>query len=466
MVVEGLDSGFTTSGPAIQMNGGAGNDNLEIAASVQPFSGTFAAQGGTNSVLYLGASTFPTLTTTNVATTITNDSLELSGGFGDLGGVVQGSADYSMSVQRNVNATTSAGTSLTGGVLFSFTATIDAGQQLAIGTDGAGVTLTGGSLTLAVYTDLTNTYVGIAAQNVAGTISLPDLSGTLAAVGLSVNRGPTSGDTPTALNWGSLSATDPLPSSLPTQPGIAISGQMTSLTVLGAFTASANFTFAMQPANVQLGTGTLAGATLITVGLDTTINGSIAGGASIGIAAIEPPTPASGTDSRYWIAVDVTGLSAGFAVGNSLAASVTNVGIQLNEAAGTATDGTAAAPVDWATGVSLNGDTHFNDPVVAGTHTISFGGPTDTVTGSLSNLNLFDVFSGSATFSLTLQTVDLKFGDGTTLTGAPPPDRAARRCDRHHRVARDQPERCRAGGCRIDGADTGDGHGQPDLGGR
>ena len=152
---------------------------------------------------------------------------------------------------------------------------------------------------------------------------------------------------------------------------------MTSVTLLGIFTASADFSFAIQPANVQLPVSDLTGATLITVGLNTLVAGSTTGGAAIGIAAIEPPTPSSGTDSRYWIAVDATGLSAGFALGSSVAAAVGGVTVQVNQAGGQAADGTAASPIDWATAVGLDRDSHYGDSVTAGTIPIDFPGPVD-----------------------------------------------------------------------------------------
>ena len=384
---------------------------------MQPFNGVFAGAGGHNTLLYVGSTTFSTLTTTNVQATVTGESISLDGGF-NLLGLVQGQATLTLSVQTNVGATTSTGASLTGAELLTMSVSVGPGQSITIGPAGTGVTVTSGTLTVAVLTaGSSQTYVGVSAQNVGGTINLPGLTGTLANLNLTVNRGPQIGDTTTALNWGSLTS-DPLPSGFSTQPIVQVSGEMTSVTLLGIFTTSADFSFAIQPANVQLGASNLTGATLITVGLNTLVAGSTTGGAAIGIAAIEPPTPSSGTDSRYWIAVYATGLSAGFALGSSVAAAVGGVTVQVNQAGGQAADGTAASPIDWATAVGLNGDSHYGDSVTAGTIPIDFPGPVDSVSGMLTNLNLFNVITGTASFSLSLASVDVKLSDGETLTGA------------------------------------------------
>ena len=46
-VVNSLDAAFTATGPAIDINGGAGNDNLLIGSGVQPFNGVFASRAAT-----------------------------------------------------------------------------------------------------------------------------------------------------------------------------------------------------------------------------------------------------------------------------------------------------------------------------------------------------------------------------------------------------------------------------------
>ena len=97
-----------------------------------------------------------------------------------------------------------------------------------------------------------------------------------------------------------------------------------------------------------------------------------------------------------------TGLSAGFALGSSVAAAIGGVTVQVDPAGGQAADGTAASPIDWATAVGLNGDSHYGDSVTAGTIPIDFPGPVDSVSGMLTNLNLFNVITGTASFSLSL----------------------------------------------------------------
>jgi hypothetical protein len=377
-VIDGLDSGFTSSGPTLAINGGAGNDNLFVSSGVPQFSGTFNGMGGQNAVIYAGNVIFNSLSSTNVAATVTGQGVTIDGGLNNLFGLIEGDASFSLTVAPNVAATTSTGTNLGDGVLFTFSVTIGTGQELTVGSAGAGVTLTSGSLTMAILSaGSSSTYLGFSAQGVGGTINLPELTGVVSDDDVAINLGPQSGDTSGALNWSSLAGQDPFPVSFSTQPTTAVSGLVTNISLLGVLTASADFTFAIQPANVQLAPGTdLSGATLITVGLATLVDGSTAGGSSIAIAVIEPPAPTTGTDSRYWIAVDASGLSASLAFGNAVTATVSGVGIQVNQAGGN-DNGTSATPLDWATSLALSGDTSFGDQVAAGGETIDFAGPTD-----------------------------------------------------------------------------------------
>ncbi len=114
------------------------------------------------------------------------------------------------------------------------------------------------------------------------------------------------------------------------------------------------------------GNTTLNGATLLTLGLSglTASAGSggfgvSVGGGSIGVALLEPPAPASGTDSRYWVAVMASGLSGSLSLGSSVSASVQNGAIAINQAGGTDPNGHAATPLNWAADLDLNDDGQF-----------------------------------------------------------------------------------------------------------
>ncbi len=316
--VDSLDAGFKATGPSLSIVGGAGSDNVFVPASVQQFAGNFNGMGGQNALLYAGNSASTSFTSTNVQATVTSESVSLDGGFNNLSGLIQGQATYTLSVQSGVAATTGSGTSLTGAVVYTFSLTAGPGQQLTIGTPGANVAITSGTITLAVLTSTSGSYLGVSAQGLGGSINVPDVTGTLSNGTIAINQGPVSGDSRGSLNWGSLTS-DPFPSGFSTQPGVQISGVAT-VSLFGVVNVAADVAYASQPVNVQLSSGNLTAASLVTVGVNTLVNGSTTGGSSIGIAAIEPPT--SGTDSRYWIAVSATGLSASLALGSSATAAV------------------------------------------------------------------------------------------------------------------------------------------------
>ena len=93
--------------------------------------------------------------------------------------------------------------------------------------------------------------------------------------------------------------------------------------------------------NVATAGSTLDGATLIQVGLSNIQASVVAGGfgltvtgGDLGLAIITAPTPATGTDSRYWIAVNGSGLAASLTLGG-VTASVQSLDLQVNQAGGT-----------------------------------------------------------------------------------------------------------------------------------
>ncbi len=101
--------------------------------------------------------------------------------------------------------------------------------------------------------------------------------------------------------------------------------------------------------DLQAGTGT--------AGFGLTVSGG-----DIGIAVLEAPTPATGTDTRYWLAVNGSNLAATLSLGGFLTAAVSNVTIEINQAGGTSSASGAAAPLDWTADLDLNGDGVFGGP--------------------------------------------------------------------------------------------------------
>ena len=73
---------------------------------------------------------------------------------------------------------------------------------------------------------------------------------------------------------------------------------------------------------------------------------SITGG-DLGIAVLEAPTPATGTDDRYWIAVTGSGLAGSLSLGGSITATVSGLAVSIDTAGGTSSVSGAAAAIDW-----------------------------------------------------------------------------------------------------------------------
>ena len=217
---------------------------------------------------------------------------------------------------------------------------------------------------------------------------------------------------------------------------LAVSGSLTSLNIFNIITGSANFALSQSTVNVAFnGTGPadLTGATLIQIGLSglnatagTGGFGVAVTGGDLGIAVLEPSDP--GVDGRHWVAVYGTGLSASLNLGSSISATLASVSVQINQAGGTGPDHAPATALNWAADLELSGATTFGGTVNPGSLlpkppaqpdlTIAFTGPQLAVSGSLTNLNIFNVITGSADFAISQTTVNASLGGNTTLTGA------------------------------------------------
>ena len=219
-------------------------------------------------------------------------------------------------------------------------------------------------------------------------------------------------------------------------PELAVSGSLTSLNIFNMLTGSANFALSQSTVNVAFnGTGPadLTGATLIQIGLSglnatagTGGFGVAVTGGDLGIAVLEPSDP--GVDGRHWVAVYGTGLSASLNLGSSISATLASVSVEINQAGGTGPDHAPATALNWAADLEPSGATTFGGTVNPGSLlpsppvppdlTIAFTGPQLAVSGALTNLNIFNVITGSADFAISQTTVNASLGGNTTLTGA------------------------------------------------
>ena len=157
---------------------------------------------------------------------------------------------------------------------------------------------------------------------------------------------------------------------------------------------------------------------------------------SLGVATLTPQRPAMGMviDTRSWLAVKASDLGASLTgLEGILEGQLTEVGLKLNQASGfeNSTTMTGAPPVlDWTSvAIDTNGDGSADADVVdpsaalptgamAGdldiTGDADFSGKLFKVNGTLDNLNILGLVSGSASFGLKIQEVDVDLTNGDT----------------------------------------------------
>ncbi len=128
--------------------------------------------------------------------------------------------------------------------------------------------------------------------------------------------------------------------------------------------------------------------------------------------------------------MDGINLAASLNLNGSVTASVTGVSVQLNRAGGTAVNGTTtttAMPLDWADDLDLTGQGTYGAKVDPGATLptpvnlqVAYTGAVFSVSGTLANLNLFNLLSGSAAFAISVSTINVSFsGQGNPdLTNA------------------------------------------------
>ena len=445
---------------------------LDWAADISLDGGS--TYGGPNNTVDAGANIPPaTSVSLPIAYTDTAGVFQVGGDVTNVNifNLIIGSAAFALSrTTTNVSFTGSGNPSLVGASLVEVAFS---GLDLSIGTGGFGLSITGGDIGIAAVTAPTPAsgsdsryWLAVDATGITATLSMGSgFTATVSKLAVQINQAGGSyvnGATTTAatpLDWtkdldpkengtygtsidpgtllpptGSVSLAIPF-----TGATLGVSGSLTGINLFGLITGGADFAIAVSTTNVAfsgLGKPDLTGATLITLALSnlqvaigaTGFGVAITGG-DLGIAAIEAPTPAAGTDNREWIAVDGANLSASLTVGTSVAAMVNSVSVQINRASGAYVNGTTvpAVALDWADDLDLNGSGTYGGKVNPGATlpspvnlSIGYTGAALAVNGTLANLNIFNLLVGSASFAISFSTINVAFnGMGSPdLTGA------------------------------------------------
>ncbi len=445
---------------------------LDWAADISLDGGT--TYGGPNNTVDAGANIPPVNSVSlPIAYTDTAGVFQIGGNVQNVNifNLISGSAAFALSrTTTNVSFTGSGNPSLAGASLVEIAFSC---LNLSIGTSGFGLSITGGDIGIAVVSAPTPAsgsdsryWLAVDATGLTANLSMgPGFMAAVSKLNVQINQAGGSyvnGATTTAatpLDWtmdldpkengtyGTL--IDPgtlLPPtgsvSLPikfTGATLGVSGSLTGINLFGLITGGADFAITVSTTNVAfsgLGKPDLTGATLITLALSnlqvavgaTGFGVAITGG-DLGIAAIEAPTPAAGTDNREWIAVDGANLSASLTVGTSISATVNSLSVQINRASGDYVNGTTvpAVPLDWADDLDLTGAGTYGGKVDPGATlptpvnlSIGYTGAALAVSGTLANLNIFNLLVGSASFAISISTINVSFsGMGSSdLTGA------------------------------------------------
>ena len=396
----------TVAGLAVAINttGGVGTNGL--GASPLDWTKDISLDGGTT----FGATVDPGANllsppSPSIAIVATAGGFSLSGSLTGLNvfNILTGSANFAVSESKVAVAVGT--TKLAGATLL----TVGLSNLSASASSGAfGLSVSGGDLGIALLEAPTpaggatdNRYwIAVTATNLSASLNLgSNITATVSSITAQINQAGgsyASGSTSipaTPLNWttsldlngdgafggagdlvdpGDLLSTPTAPVTMPIQftaPLLAFGGSLTSLNIYNLITGSANFAISQTTVNAKIGGTTLTGATLLTVGLSdlqagtgTAGFGLTVSGGDIGIAVLEAPMPATGTDTRYWLAVDGSNLAATLSLGGFLTAAVSNVTIEINQAGGTSSASGAAAPLDWTADLDLNGDGVFGGP--------------------------------------------------------------------------------------------------------
>ncbi|HET6548786.1 MAG TPA: calcium-binding protein, partial [Solirubrobacter sp.] len=239
---------------------------------------------------------------------------------------------------------------------------------------------------------------------------------------------------------------------------LSVGGMLTGIDLFGLVTGSASFAVAIKTVDVDFdgldststdrtqrlddAELTLIALTDLHLSVGTQDVGLEITSGTVGIAVLKAPALAAGqgSDNRTWTAVTAKDL--GFTPHlPGITGALTNGSLKMNRASGTYTPPDNGTPVDasaldWATAdeiplpltVDQNADdvwtkpTTLVDPGAALPNPellqITLRGEQTAVSGTISNLNIFDFVTGSANFALSFQTVDVDLdGNGSASSG-------------------------------------------------
>ncbi|MDX6411750.1 MAG: hypothetical protein QOE91_1266, partial [Gaiellaceae bacterium] len=392
----------------------------------------------------------------------------------DLMGVLRGTVGFEVSRQIvNVDLDGTPSTiELQGAQLLTFGLSLDEAlptdpetRFLKIGSDGYGLTIQDGTLVAAILSAPAPTspatdnrrWVAIQAKGFAGSLLLGTFV-SASATGIDVLSNSASGvldadgapgttadqTHASALNWttgidfhrGTTFHAEPVvvmgQTIDRTTAGTSIAGTLTGLNVLDLLTGSAGFAIDTELVNADLdgdGVADLHAASLVTFGLtDLHLTAGVGDyglaitAGEIRVAALAPAAPTSGTDSRRWLAVQASGLAGTMTLGTLLTASASAVGVQLNRAGGVLDvngNQTFASAINWNTAIDLDetATTFGADPVLVLGRPITLAVQLFGISGTLANLNIQDLVSGTVSFEFTKSLVAVDVPGGA-LAGA------------------------------------------------
>ena len=222
---------------------------------------------------------------------------------------------------------------------------------------------------------------------------------------------------------------------------LLVEGDLTSLSLAGGFvTGSAHFKLTRSLVGVQLASGDLTDAVLLTLELSSlnlnfgagAVSFEIHGG-SLALASLSAPAVTSpASDNRVWLAIKGSVSSITFHGIPGLSLDLTALTVSVNTASGSFDDNAGhsgdASALDWTQALDLNGDATFGDPgtpptgdqLEVGGSPIDFTGAFIQVSGT-AQVNIFGFVSGTVSFTFKQQTVNLDAnGDGVFAPGDVP----------------------------------------------
>src|SRR5205814_2853556 len=163
-------------------------------------------------------------------------------------------------------------------------------------------------------------WIALDGRDFSATLVLPGVTGSVSNLDVTINRGSHAG----ALNWTSALAAPPVTL---TADKLETSGELTGIDAFGLLSGSAFFSISRKTVDAEVdgvagfnpaAGHDLIGATLVTFALDLTGPSRFldVGGAGFGLdvddgtALVAALAPAAAADTRRWIAVQASGLSA------------------------------------------------------------------------------------------------------------------------------------------------------------